>query len=156
MKSLPRGADLRTPRSIVVPNKLRQSARRLTHEFVKCAILFFVAEVVDLEFQAAQTRALANLSAPIRMGALKGFEEQSLLRRRKMADLKNDLEMRRRNRRGVGGIAHVRNETTILPERSGEPLPRARGSFFHDIAQNGLVGRDIGCFDVATRRGAHP
>src|SRR5271157_3641484 len=62
--------------SIVVPDKLRQSARRLAHQFVKSTIFSWITEVVDLEFQAAQSRALAGLSAPVRVGALKELEEQ--------------------------------------------------------------------------------
>src|SRR5258708_31685006 len=93
-------------RSIAVPDNPRQATRRITHQFVKSSILFLIAEIVDFELQTAQTRASTDLPAPVGMGPPEGVEKCSFVRWREMADLENDFEMRRGNRRGIGRVGH--------------------------------------------------
>src|SRR5271168_273225 len=155
--SAPRRGRIAThARSIAMPDNSREATHRIAHQFVKSSILFLIAEIVDFEFQTAQTRASTDLPAPVGMGSPEGVEKCSFVRGREVADLENDFKMRRGNRRGIGRVGHLGDETAVLAQRGGEPLPCARRPLIQYIAQDGLVRLDIGRFRVPSRRVGHP
>ena len=72
----------------------------------------------------------------------KQSQKGSLFGRRKMADLENDIEMRSRNRRRIGGLRCAKRSSGSCPSASASlwRVPEGRG---RDVAQYGLV-----CFDL--------
>src|SRR5271163_361971 len=105
--------------SVAMPDNPRQATRRIAHEFVKSSILFLIAEIIDFEFQTAQTRASTDLPAPVGMGSPEGVEKCPFVRGWEMADLENDFEMGRWNRRRIGRVGHLGDETAVLAQRGG-------------------------------------
>ena len=66
-------------------------------------------------FSAAQARRRREWLSAVRMGVRVRVEKCPLVGRREVADLENDLEMRRRNRRGIARVRDLRDEASFSP-----------------------------------------
>src|SRR6266481_3256467 len=116
--------------------------RELAQQRVKLVVPLFGPQIRQHQRETPAAFALFQEKQPARVRPVIGFKEPVPLLCREMADLDDGLHVLRRDRRLIGRVGNLRDETAILAEGFGQTLAHAGRPSIEHIPKDRLVGRD--------------
>src|SRR6266853_408917 len=99
--------------------------RELAQQRVKLVVLLFGPQIRQHQRETPAAFALFQEKQPAGVRPVIGFKEPVPLLCREMADLDDGVHVLRRDRRLIGRVGNLRDETAILAERFGQTLAHA-------------------------------